>query len=69
MSMSNQSANQVQERDLTDVRCKTCNKLLFRSEVETTGKIEIKCEKCKRLCKINLPIPAVLNKINLLKAA
>ena len=51
-----------------DVRCKICGRLLFRLVGKADALIEIKC-KCKRVCKITLPIPPVSSNMSLKEAA
>jgi phage FluMu protein Com len=39
---------------MTDVRCDSCGKLLFRIKQEKDVYIECKCPKCKKINKIQL---------------
>lgn len=39
---------------MTDVRCKSCGKLLFKIKHDKDSYIEIKCPKCKKLNQIQL---------------
>lgn len=41
---------------LTPVRCKLCQKLLFKASPDATGKFEGYCDRCKRRCPITLPL-------------
>ena len=36
---------------MTEYRCDKCNKLLFKGNF--TGKIEVMCNRCKKIIKIN----------------
>lgn len=42
---------------IKDIRCKKCNKLLFKITKIFKGNIEVKCPKCKSTTLYNLEVP------------
>lgn len=39
-----------------DIRCKKCDKLLFKTSSKFKGNIEVKCPKCKSINSYNLEV-------------
>jgi phage FluMu protein Com len=48
--------NASADLNMHDVRCNSCNALLFRAGPESRADVEMVCRKCKRLAKITLPL-------------
>lgn len=48
MPLLNKNSNAEKKNNMKELRCSTCNKLLFYFDI-FNGKIEIQCPRCKAL--------------------
>lgn len=44
------------QENFVTIRCFGCHKILFEADEKTVGKIRKKCDKCKELKTISLPL-------------
>lgn len=60
--MENQG-NQENQEDFVVLRCNCCRKVLCEVSAQTVGQIRKKCDRCKNMAKIRLPLVQKTNTI------
>lgn len=51
---NNMKLKDVYKTIRSEFRCPYCHRLLFKGKLKDGCSIEIKCEKCKRICEFNI---------------